>query len=88
MCEPDEWSCKSDGTNELERPTTSDDNQPDGKVDCCSTGKRIDFAFHCGQSLSEDDDELTESKIRAFLDEKVFHSFFFYLFPSFFCFNT
>ncbi|XP_063941086.1 mitogen-activated protein kinase kinase kinase NPK1 isoform X2 [Daucus carota subsp. sativus] len=71
MCEPDEWSCKSDGTNELERPTTSDDNQPDGKVDCCSTGKRIDFAFHCGQSLSEDDDELTESKIRAFLDEKA-----------------
>lgn len=30
-----------------------------------------DFSFPCGQSLSVDDDELTESKIRAFLDEKV-----------------
>nr|POF26896.1 mitogen-activated protein kinase kinase kinase npk1 [Quercus suber] len=30
------------------------------------------FSFPCGPSLSEDDDELTESKIRAFLDEKAF----------------
>lgn len=28
-------------------------------------------AVLCGPSISEDDDELTESKIRAFLDEKV-----------------
>lgn len=30
-----------------------------------------DFSFPCATSLSEDDEELTESKIRAFLDEKV-----------------
>lgn len=72
MCEPDDWSCKSDGTHELEGVTTLDDNKPDSKVGCCSTEKfNNDFAFHCGQSLSEDDDELTESKIRAFLDEKA-----------------
>lgn len=85
MCEPDDWSCKSDGTHELEGLTTLDDNQPDSKVGCCSTEKlNNDFAFHCGQSLSEDDDELTESKIRAFLDEKVFIFFLFFLF----CFNV
>ena len=37
---------------------------------CGEQGK--DFSFTCGPSLSEDDDELTESKIRAFLDEKVY----------------
>ncbi|WCJ43158.1 NPK1-related protein kinase 1 [Euphorbia peplus] len=30
-----------------------------------------DLSYACGTSLSEDDDELTESKIRAFLGEKV-----------------
>lgn len=30
-----------------------------------------DLSFPSGPSLSEDDDELTESKIKAFLDEKV-----------------
>lgn len=83
MCEPDDWSCKSDGTHQLERLATLDDNQLLGKNGSCLTGKlNDDFAFHCGQSLSEEDDELTESKIRAFLDEKVF-LFFFFLFFSF-----
>ncbi|THF95728.1 hypothetical protein TEA_025321 [Camellia sinensis var. sinensis] len=35
------------------------------------TSGKEDNEFHCGPSLSEDDDELTESKIRAFLDEKA-----------------
>lgn len=30
-----------------------------------------DFSFPCATSPSEDDEELTESKIKAFLDEKV-----------------
>ena len=34
-----------------------------------------DFSFPCGPSVSEDDDEVTESKIRDFLDEKVLFSF-------------
>lgn len=36
----------------------------------CGEGGK-DSSFNCAPSLSEDDDELTESKIRAFLDEKV-----------------
>jgi hypothetical protein len=28
------------------------------------------FSFHCG--LADDDDEVTESKIKAFLDDKVY----------------
>ncbi|XP_047315818.1 mitogen-activated protein kinase kinase kinase NPK1-like [Impatiens glandulifera] len=31
----------------------------------------MDEPVHCGLSLSEDDDEVTESKIRAFIDEKA-----------------
>ncbi|CAK9168034.1 unnamed protein product [Ilex paraguariensis] len=45
-------------------------NRPVGT--CGSSGKDgDDFSFNGGRSLSEDDDEVTESKIRAFLDEKV-----------------
>ncbi|XVF31324.1 hypothetical protein REPUB_Repub16aG0135900 [Reevesia pubescens] len=45
-------------TVSVSRPTT------------CGEGGN-DFPYTCGPSLSEDDDELTESKIRAFLDEKA-----------------
>lgn len=65
----DDWECKF-GTSpektykeiDLEGETLADENK--------------DFSFPCGPSLSEDDDELTESKIKAFLDEKVEISFF------------
>lgn len=40
-----------------------------------------DFSFPCGTSVSEDDDEATESKIREFLDEKVLFFFCFCKFP-------
>ncbi|KAK4761452.1 hypothetical protein SAY87_029336 [Trapa incisa] len=36
-----------------------------------SIKEKNEFSFSCGPSLSEEDDELTESKIKAFLDEKV-----------------
>ena len=35
-----------------------------------------DFSFPSAPSVSEDDDEATESKIREFLDEKVLFTFF------------
>lgn len=36
--------------------------------------KETTMSMECDQtSYSEDDDELTESKIKAFLDEKVLH---------------
>lgn len=76
MCEPcDEWSCKYDETPELENKRVDLDNAE--AVDKLagsseSTGKGDnDFSFRYQRSLSEDDDELTESKIKAFLDEKV-----------------
>ncbi|OMO62517.1 hypothetical protein CCACVL1_22781, partial [Corchorus capsularis] len=43
---------------------------PIGHPSTCNEGGN-DFSFTCGPSLSEDDDELTESKITAFLDEKA-----------------
>ncbi|XP_061945143.1 mitogen-activated protein kinase kinase kinase ANP1-like isoform X1 [Populus nigra] len=59
-----EWRCKFDESPELE--------QAGSKVD---TGKPVqvdqNISFSCGASLSEDDEELTESKIRAFLGEKA-----------------
>ncbi|XP_022958800.1 mitogen-activated protein kinase kinase kinase NPK1 isoform X3 [Cucurbita moschata] len=36
-----------------------------------STSKGNDFTFPCGQSTAEDDEEVTDSKIQAFLDEKA-----------------
>ncbi|XP_011023603.1 PREDICTED: mitogen-activated protein kinase kinase kinase ANP1-like isoform X2 [Populus euphratica] len=59
-----EWRCKFDESPELE--------QAGSKVD---TGKPVqvdqNISFSCGASLSEDDEELTESKIKAFLGEKA-----------------
>ncbi|KAK6122661.1 hypothetical protein DH2020_043601 [Rehmannia glutinosa] len=75
MCEPnDDWPCKFDESPELNKNGTGllPDQSigsgqrffPSGEVDC-------GFTFPIGQSGAEDDDEVTESKIRAFLDEKA-----------------
>ncbi|KAG8373043.1 hypothetical protein BUALT_Bualt12G0129800 [Buddleja alternifolia] len=75
MCEPnDDWPCKFDispelnksGTGSLQNHTIDPGNRilASGEVDC-------GFTLSRGQSM-EDDDEVTESKIRAFLDEKAF----------------
>ncbi|CAA7397833.1 unnamed protein product [Spirodela intermedia] len=58
MCEPfdDEWPCKFDKTPEERRGGESDGGGG--------------FTFPCGAAC-EDDDEVTETKIRAFLDEKA-----------------
>ncbi|KAL5541626.1 hypothetical protein UlMin_009336 [Ulmus minor] len=73
MCEPsDDWPCTFDKSLELERrgknlvpshTVQSTDGSPDGK--------EAEFKFSSGQLAVEDDDEVTESKIRAFLDEKA-----------------
>lgn len=46
-------------------------NQEGGIGDGISVSPNNNSAVFCGPSISEDEDELTESKIRAFLDEKV-----------------
>ncbi|XP_059652446.1 mitogen-activated protein kinase kinase kinase NPK1 [Cornus florida] len=76
MCEPaDDWRCNNDGSAEPgTRGISTDTDQPvhrsAGSPEISGVGGK-DFSFHCGRSLSEEDDELTESRIRAFLDEKA-----------------
>ena len=58
-----------------------DSDQPVNRLAGSSDSPRkveSDFSFQGGPSLSEDDDEVTESKIRAFLDDKVLIFIFYY----------
>lgn len=75
MCEPnDDWACKFDESPGL---TKGEEEIPPSQI--VDPGSRslgsveVDcgFTFPRGQSGSEDEDEVTEAKIRAFLDEKV-----------------
>lgn len=76
MCEPtDEMGSKFRGSSETQQNGMNLDtsHQIDIPAGCSGTvgaGEK-DFSFPCGRSFSEDDEELTESKITAFLDEKV-----------------
>lgn len=68
MMEPDDgWPCKFDESPESEKSRINEAAEISG-ASC--TGDR-DFSFPSGPSVAEDDDEVTESKIRAFLHEKV-----------------
>ena len=81
MCEPtDDWPCKFEKSVELDmsgldlssgKTVQMADASPE------ASGTENEFKFCCGPSTAEDDDEVTESKIRAFLDEKVASLFFF-----------
>ncbi|GFP84003.1 mitogen-activated protein kinase kinase kinase npk1 [Phtheirospermum japonicum] len=75
MCEPnDDWTCKFDESPELTKsgiellPSQIDEsgNRTFGYAEVESG-----FTFPREQPGTEDDDEVTESKIRAFLDEKA-----------------
>ncbi|CAN4113438.1 unnamed protein product [Withania somnifera] len=75
MSEPEnDWLCKFDESPEL---TKSRANLQFGQATIKPTNsptisyKEDVFTCSGGQSATEDDDELTESKIRAFLDEKA-----------------
>lgn len=76
MCEPtDDWQCKYDGRPEVGKsgmkwlPGQTDHKAY--KSPGASDNEESDFKFFCGPSAAEDDDEVTDSKIRSFLDEKV-----------------
>lgn len=74
MSDPSEdWGCKFDATPELENREVSldTDESYESRTQLESNKEQKDLSFPCVPSLSEEDDELTESKIRAFLDEKV-----------------
>jgi len=76
MCEPmEDWPCKFDEDPLFRRSGINlycsqsiheviDSHEASGKG-------QHDFTFPRGPVMPEDDDEVTESKIRAFLDEKV-----------------
>jgi hypothetical protein len=76
MCEPtDDWPCKFDERIELERSgvdlsSSATMHKASGSPGVSGKAEN-DFTFPCGPMGAEDDDEVTESKIRAFLDEKV-----------------
>ena len=74
MSDPsDDWSCKFDVSPELNRSgvsTITDEMYRPSDMEA-SHEEHKDFSFSGEPSVSEEDDELTESKIQAFLDEKV-----------------
>ncbi|XP_052188158.1 LOW QUALITY PROTEIN: mitogen-activated protein kinase kinase kinase NPK1-like [Diospyros lotus] len=75
MSEPIDWPCKFDESPELEKSRVNlfscqtIDNNTKGFV--TSSNMENEFTFPSGPLAAEDDDEVTESKIRAFLDEKA-----------------
>ncbi|KAK8681062.1 hypothetical protein V6N13_053469 [Hibiscus sabdariffa] len=75
MCEPTEdWLCKFDRSSELNRRgvnlSLGETIEADGTLGM-SAKEENGFTFLCGLPAADDDDEVTESKIRAFLDEKT-----------------
>ncbi|XP_057466579.1 mitogen-activated protein kinase kinase kinase NPK1-like isoform X3 [Actinidia eriantha] len=75
MSEPnDDWPCKFDESPELEKSRINFsgqiiNNAANMPETSCNGDK--DFTFPSGPSVAEDDDEVTETKIKAFLDEKA-----------------
>ncbi|KAF7805116.1 mitogen-activated protein kinase kinase kinase NPK1 [Senna tora] len=75
MSDPsDDWDCKFDMSPELDHSGVSINTDemylPSGHPGTLHEEPK-DFSFSCEPSVSEDDEELTESKIQAFLDEKA-----------------
>ncbi|KAK8704935.1 hypothetical protein V6N13_048547 [Hibiscus sabdariffa] len=75
MCEPTEdWLCKFDQSSELNRSgvnlSLGETKEADGTLGM-SAKEENGFTFLCELPAADDDDEVTESKIRAFLDEKT-----------------
>ncbi|KAK7337787.1 hypothetical protein VNO77_18374 [Canavalia gladiata] len=74
MSDPsDDWGCKFDASPELENRGvnfgTDESYMPSDQSE--ADKRQQNFSFPGVPSLSEEDDELTESKIKAFLDEKA-----------------
>ncbi|XP_057960481.1 mitogen-activated protein kinase kinase kinase NPK1-like isoform X2 [Malania oleifera] len=76
MCDPsDDWRCKFDGNMEpgqrgANLHAAEPIDRPPGSSGASGEGEN-DFSSGYEPSLSEDDDEVTESKIKALLDEKA-----------------
>uniref|UniRef100_A0A161ZMJ9 mitogen-activated protein kinase kinase kinase n=1 Tax=Daucus carota subsp. sativus TaxID=79200 RepID=A0A161ZMJ9_DAUCS len=75
MSEPnDDWQCKFDDSPVLEKNATNilpSETTNKHSVRFGSYGNGDDFTFPSGTLTTDDEDEVTESKIIAFLDEKA-----------------
>ncbi|KAK8278862.1 hypothetical protein V6Z12_D09G072000 [Gossypium hirsutum] len=75
MCEPTEdWPPKLDQSSELSRSGVNlslDETMEAASTPGMSGKEENGFTFLCGPPTGDDDEEVTESKIRAFLDEKA-----------------
>ncbi|RWV85082.1 hypothetical protein GW17_00053152 [Ensete ventricosum] len=70
MSEPfDDWPNEFDYSSE-QRKMDLDDFGETAMDDACGREGKNDFTFPC-ETVPDDDEEVTELKIRAFLDEKV-----------------
>ena len=70
MCEPnDDWPCKFDDSPEAGRSNIDFPREDCGTAEASCHGEN-EFSFS-SEGLADDEEEVTESKIRAFLDEKV-----------------
>ncbi|XP_057546197.1 mitogen-activated protein kinase kinase kinase NPK1-like [Amaranthus tricolor] len=71
MCEPnDDWPCKFDDSPEAGRSNIDFPREDCGTAEASCHGEN-EFSFS-SEGLADDEEEVTESKIRAFLDEKAF----------------
>ncbi|KAH1091391.1 hypothetical protein J1N35_018648 [Gossypium stocksii] len=75
MCKPTEdWPTKLDQSSELSRSGVNlslDETMEAASTPGMSGKEENGFTFLCGPPTGDDDEEVTESKIRAFLDEKA-----------------
>lgn len=72
MCEPtDEWPCNFDKSPDLERKGTNLSTVETMRSTETPQKVENEFSFPSESIGVDDDEEVTESKIRAFLDEKV-----------------
>ncbi|XXG83502.1 hypothetical protein AAC387_Pa10g1242 [Persea americana] len=74
ISEPDDWPCQFD-ESPVQREIKLDDSCDlvNGAASSFEASVRMenDFTFPCETTACEDEDEVTETKIRAFLDEKA-----------------
>ncbi|XP_031736988.1 mitogen-activated protein kinase kinase kinase NPK1 isoform X3 [Cucumis sativus] len=72
ICEPsDDEDCKFDRSPVVDRGSSLHEEALAPGSCSGAFDEEQNFSFPSGRSLSEDEDELTESKIKAFLDEKA-----------------
>lgn len=81
MSEPSvDWICKFDETPIPQQTGMEETSVPAPSGDLSQ--ERNECSFPSGNSLPEEDDELTESKIRDFLHEKVFFYSFIFIYKG------